>query len=434
MPVGAGVAETSAVPPRSSDFDDDAPELAADYGEAEYMLAGTACTYAGPATGPATVVGDGHAYVTRVLVRYPKELSRFSGRAVVEPFNTTYGVDRDALWLHVGDMLQTEGDAWVGISVRAWSSEQLKRRDPTRYGDIDIGSNDLVWDLLHTIGTLVKQGGEHSPLGHLPVRHVYLGGYSQSAVDTATFAAAFRTVYDGFFPASHAASLTPLTVGEGLPRFEYAPMPAVGAPVVEIQPQSDVDGFSFEDFVNPGSASVRREDSDEVGDRFRLYEIAGAPHAAKIVGCDGNGSSFPMSAFVRAALRNLFRWAEDDIAPPKAPRIALSVDDVVAEAAVDRFGNAIGGVPSPFLDVPIARYEAHSTPGPLCKLAGREVALPYEVLSGRYGGVETYLAEFTISLDAAIDAGFLLADDRAALLEAQTAKAHAAFAQIGAPA
>lgn len=145
-----------------------------------------------------------------------------------------------------------------------------------------------------------------------------------------------------------------------------------------------------------------------------------------------------MSAFVRAALRNLFRWAEDDIAPPRAPRIALRVGtetgQVVAEAAVDRFGNAIGGVPSPFLDVPIARYEAHSTPGPLCALAGREVPLPCEVLAERYGDVHTYLAEFTISLDEIVAAGFLLQDDRAALLEAQTAKAHAVFARLTAPA
>ena len=39
-----------------------------------------------------------------------------------------------------------------------------------------------------------------------------------------------------------------------------------------------------------------------------------------------------------------------------------------------------------------------------------------------------YLAEFTRSLDATIDTGFLLEDDRAELLAAQTAKAQAAFA------
>jgi hypothetical protein len=438
VPPGAGVPETSAA--RSpSEFDEALPKFSDEYTEAEYLLSGTASSYAGPATGPPTVVSSGHRYVTRVLARYPKQSTRFSGRVVIEPFNTTYCIDLDALWWHVATLLQAQGDAWIGISERAWSAAELKRRDPQRYADIDIPSNDLAWDMLRAIGTLVKQGGEHSPLRHLPVRHVYLGAYSQSGVDTATFAMAFgaltrttdgRPAYDGFFPASHAASLTPLAVGEGLPRFECAPIPPVGVPVIEVQPQSDVEGFSFDEFVNPGSASVRREDSDAAEDRFRLYEIAGAPHAAKIVGCDGNGSSFPTSAFIRAALRHLFRWAEDNIAPPKAPRIALAIDEAVAEAAVDRFGNALGGVPSPFLDVPIARYEAHSAPGPVCKLAGREALLPYEVLADRYGDVQTYLAEFTISLDATIEAGFLLEDDRAALLEAQTAKARAAFGAI----
>jgi hypothetical protein len=308
-----GVPETSATRP-PSEFDETLPEFAADYTESEHLLAGTANTYQGPATGPATIASTGHRYVTRILVRYP-EARRFSGRVLVEPFNTTYGVDRDALWLHVAGLLQAQGDAWVGISVRAWSAAELQRRDPQRYADVDIPSNDLVWDLLRKVGELVKRGGEHSPLHHLPVRHAYLGGYSQSGVDAATFAAAFGAIYDGYFPACHAASLTPLAVGEGLPRFEYAPMPAVGVPVVEIQPQSDVEGFRFDEFVNPGSASVRREDSDAAGDRFRLYEIAGAPHAARIAGCDGDGSSFPMSAFVRAALRNMFRWAEDGVTP-----------------------------------------------------------------------------------------------------------------------
>jgi hypothetical protein len=42
--------------------------------------------------------------------------------------------------------------------------------------------------------------------------------------------------------------------------------------------------------------------------------------------------------------------------------------------------------------------------------------------------VGTYLAEFTISLDATIRAGFLLESDRTEIMEDQTAKAKAAFA------
>lgn len=437
IPRGSGVPETSATRPPTG-FDEGLPKFSERYTEVEYLLAGTAKCYDGPAIGPPTVVSDGHRYATRVLARYPKNPADFSGRVLIEPFNTTLAIDRDALWMHVGGLLQRQGDAWIGITDRALSATELRRYDAQRYADVEIPTNDIAWDLLRAIGTVVKEGGADSPLHHLPVRHVYLGGYSQSGVDTATFAAAFgaltrtsdgRPAYDGFFPACHAASLAALAMGgEGLPRFEYAALPPAGVPVIEVQPQSDVEGFSVEGFTNPGSATVRREDSEADGDRFRLYEIAGAPHAAKILGCDGS-SSYPMAAFVRVALRHLFRWAEDGVAPPKAPRIALSIDDVVSEAAVDRLGNPIGGVPSPFLDVPITRYAAHSTPGPLCKLAGREMPFPHEVLADRYGDVQSYLAEFTASLDATIRAGFLLEDDRAELLEAQTAMAHEAFAR-----
>ena len=52
---------------------------------------------------------------------------------------------------------------------------------------------------------------------------------------------------------------------------------------------------------------------------------------------------------------------------------------------------------------------------------------PHQVLANPYGDPQTYLAEFTVSLDKIIEARFLLEDDRAAILEAQTVKAQAAF-------
>ena len=185
MTAATGVPETSANRP-PSEFDEALPEFSDDYTEIEYLLSGIANTYTGPITGPA------HGGQPRASLCHPgfgplsRQLARFSGRVVIEPFNTTYGVDRDALWLHVATLLQAQGDAWIGISVRAWSSEELKRRDSQRYAEVDIVSNDLVWDLLRAIGTLVKLGNQHSPLRDLPVGHVYLGGYSQSALDTAT--------------------------------------------------------------------------------------------------------------------------------------------------------------------------------------------------------------------------------------------------------
>lgn len=444
VPDGAGVPQASARARRSSD-PEDGPPLARNYEEVEYLLAGSAVTYSGPATGPVSASGAPRHYVTRVLVRYPQIPNSFSGRVVIEPFNTSAYHEKDVLWAHVGTLLQAQGDAWIGVTTRASAGSALQQQDLARYVDLHLPSNDLTWDVLGQLGRLVKNGGHHSPLAHLTVRRCYLGGYSQSGCDVGTFATVFShgarmddasAVYDGYFPAAHAASLTPIATGtEWMPVFECAPSGPAARPVVQIETQSDVEGFSAElgpemVFTNPGGATVRRDDSDLPDDRYRLYEIAGAPHHSPAEGCDGPRSTFPTSAFVRAALANLFRWAEDDISPPTAPRITITNIAAVSSADVDSCGNALGGVRSPFLDVPIARYEAHSTPGPVAQLAGREIVLPHQELVNRHRTVQAYLAEFSASLDATISAGFLLELDRAAILQAETAKAHAAFSSV----
>jgi Alpha/beta hydrolase domain len=284
-------------------------------------------------------------------------------------------------------------------------------------------------------------GGQSSPLRDFTVHRVYLGGYSQSAVDIATFAMTFNAsarlpdgsaVFDGYFPAAHAASCAAVASGaEWRPPMEYVPMTGIDAPVIEMQPQSDVEGFSAQlgsvSIVNPGSASVRRPDSDFRRARYRLYEVAGAPHVARLDGCEGPGSSFPTSAFTRAALSLLFQWAEEGVVPPRAPRISMLNQGPVSESRLDEHGNPLGGVRSPHLDVPLARYEAHSAPGPMCQLVGRETPLPLETLVAKYRDVNRYLDEFTAALDAAVHARYILPADRGPILHDVTATAREAF-------
>lgn len=417
------------------------PALADGYSECEYLLSGAANTYAGPATGPVAVVSVGNRYVTRILVRHPTNSADFSGRVVVEPFNTSFGLDRDALWARVGDLIQAEGDAWVGVTTRAAGAAELRKLDSARYGELDFPSNEFAWDALRDLGVLIKNGDGPSPLALFAVRRVYLGGYSQSAVDVATFAMAFNAtarlpdgsaIYDGYFPAARAASCAAIASGaQWRPAMEYSSMRGVDVPVIEVQPQSDVEGFRAElggaEFVNPGSASVRRPDSDFKSDRYRLYEIAGAPHVARLAGCEGSGSGFPTSVFVRAALRLLFDWVEDSVPAPRAPRILVHMDGPVSAALLDQHGNARGGVRSPYLDAPLATYEAHSNPGPMCQLAGRETLLPREALVARYGEPDQYTSEFTAALDAAIGTGFILPTDRKRILQHAADQAREAF-------
>jgi hypothetical protein len=302
--------------------------------------------------------------------------------------------------------------------------------------------NDYAWDILRQVGRLVKEGGEQSPLGALDVSALYMGGYSQSGVDTAAFLSAFHAItrhddgspiYDGYLPTAHAASLTRLQSGHAtLPKFEFTPMAPVDVPVIDLETQTDVQGFDVKllwiaFYRNHGGATVRRDDSDEQADLFRLYEIPGAPHVGKGEGCDGNGSSFPVHYFVRAAAERLFAWAEAGIVPPRAGRIEMEVLDVVSKADEDAFGNAIGGVRSPFVDVPLADYDVHTGGGLTCPLVGNETPLPSDVLARRYPSLEAYMEGFTRSLDATIEAGFLTAHDRAAILDEARASATAAL-------
>ena len=433
VPEGGGVPQSGA------------EELPTGYVEAEYLLSGIAGTYRGEPNEPATPTGRELDYTTRVIVRTPSDPAAFSGRVVVEPFNTSGGADRDVIWLMTDQMLAEAGDAWVGVTVRTNSGILMQDFDPERYAEVDVPVNDVGWDILGQVGGLLKEGGEASPLGDALAEQVYLAGYSQSGLDTATFLGAIggttlmedgTPVYDGYLPAARSASLTPLRSGtDFVPTLVYEPMGPAAVPVVDLETQSDVQGFDAEAlpgvrYTSPGGAEVRQDDSDEPDDLYRLYEVAGMPHGSGGgTGCDGPPSNFPNLYFVRAALGQLFAWAETGEPAPEAERLELSGQDgVVWTAAVDDVGNAVGGVRSPFVDVPLVRYEAQAGPGALCKLRGNEFPLDAATLAGLYDSPEDYLEQFTTALDATIGSGFLREADREELLDLAAEGAQQAFA------
>jgi hypothetical protein len=453
MPAGAGT------PQRSATIAEARQPLPADYTESEYLVSGDAAEYTGPATGPATVATEGHPFATRVLVRAPADPADFSGRVWLEPFNTSGGGELDAIWSSLAPLIIDEGDAWIGVTVRASQTQRLQTFDAARYAGVALTNNDHGWDVLRSVGTLVKLNDEQSPLADYDVGHLYMAGYSQSAVDAATFAGAFNpttrlgdgsSVYDGYFLGSHSANLSPLTSGTSIiPKFEREPLPPVDVPVIDFESQSDAEGFAVDvptaiardaglagadtatgdtiPYVNSGGISVRQPNTDDDDDHLYLIEVAGAPHGSGNGGDCPAGSSFPTSYFTRAAAALLVAWAEDGVTPPDAPRLELAVEDDVSVAATDEIGNAKGGVRSPYVDVPLARYEVHQ-PGTSCRSVGVETPLPKDELVRRYVDVVGYMAEFTKSLDDTIDAGYLLELDRQRILEEQQARASELFA------
>ena len=108
-----------------------AEELPEGYVEVEYLLSGVAGTYSGPPDRPATPTGEELHYTTRLLVRTPEDPAAFSGRVVVEPFNTSGGADADVIWRMIGPMLAESGDVWVGVTVRTNSGILMQDFDAT---------------------------------------------------------------------------------------------------------------------------------------------------------------------------------------------------------------------------------------------------------------------------------------------------------------
>jgi hypothetical protein len=87
IPAGQGAPEASARV--TSPSTGTQPTLAPGYTEKELLVSGVADTYTGPAVGPAKPDHKSIPYTTRILLRYPTNPSRFSGRVLLEPFNTS---------------------------------------------------------------------------------------------------------------------------------------------------------------------------------------------------------------------------------------------------------------------------------------------------------------------------------------------------------
>lgn len=421
------------------------PRLAeAGYVEHEYVAAGTATSYA--ATGPLAGDGrwafarDGRApYRTRVLARYPADPARFSGTVVVEWLNVSGGIDANPDYASLEEELLRQGHAWVGVSAQligveggpvlvaapgaeALAGKGLKRIDPARYGSLAHPGDGFSFDIFTQVARTLRRDG--SGLGGLRPQRVLAAGESQSAIALVTYYNGVQPLtgaFDGFFVHSRAAFGLPL-VGPG----EYADLVAglsmpptifrtdLDAPLLELQAESDVTGVL-------NSVAARQADSDV----FRLWEVAGTAHAdahllgpiAAAIDCGAPINDGPLHVVAKAALRGLDQWLRTGAPPPEAPRLELT-DGAPPAILRDADGIAVGGIRTPPVDVPVAVLSG--IPGPktdlICLLLGSTTPLPAERLAALYASRADYEQRYAADADAAIAAGFALAEDRDALL------------------
>ncbi|HVK98444.1 MAG TPA: alpha/beta hydrolase domain-containing protein, partial [Dongiaceae bacterium] len=285
--------------------------------------------------------------------------------------------------------------------------------------------------------------------------YVIAAGQSQSAHRLITFANAFGKstgVFDGYFIHSRLGKGIPELGGGGSAPISQSPQADVIPPeVVRIREDLGIPVMNLQaetDQITLGALSSRQDDSEY----FRLWEMAGASHADVYVSgtglsdsgnnlsaatvrlkktaipvfniCNEYINSAPQHHFIaKAAMRALNSWIVDGIAPPTFPRLEINATGDGFET--DEHGNALGGIRTPYVDVPTAKLSglnnaARKGDG-LCFLFGSTQMLDDATLYSLYPTHDDYVAAVTTSTDDAVNAGALLSEDAKLVIAAAKA-------------
>ncbi len=406
---GNGIALTAARP---------GPDLAAlGWTEIEYAASGIARAL-DPVHGEA-------AFSTRVVVRRPPAAAA-SGSLVVEWLNVSSGADAAPDWTYLAGELVRRGHAWVGVSaqfngveggsatvaVEGAVLQGLKAVDPARYAGLHHPGDAYCYGIFtETARAVADLTGADRTLAI---------GQSQSAYTLTTYlnhAQADDGFFDGFLVHSRGDVEAPLgEPGCGIDllaaRAGGVPTPIrddVDVPVIVLEAEGDLLGR-----INYRPA--RQSD----GPLLRVWEVAGAAHAdlfqigefEAFLGCPDPVNRGQHAYVARAALHHLEQWVRDGTPAPHAEPLAIEGGDFVR----DDLGIVLGGVRTPVVDAPADVVLGDAGPGAsvICGLFGRTLPLPSGV--ERWLRYDAYLSAYEKATANAIAAGFLLAEDREAVL------------------
>jgi hypothetical protein len=275
----------------------------------------------------------------------------------------------------------------------------LTEHNEARYEGINVAGNQ-VSEILAQVGAMIKEEGNDSPLSGLEVRNMILAGTSATAGILIRYLPGhmvYRTpgmelIYDGFMPTSNGSAIQ-----------------RVDVPLIHVPTMTETSG----------GATPIRQDSEEPGDQYRVFEFAGMAHVDtrdsvrfKPDPCRFPISTYPLQAYMAVALHHLFEWVDKGTIPPRAPRILVDRDasNDGSLMSLDEHGNAIGGIRSPYVDVPttklgvrneganplISNASAYIAAGGLpaanqmCGLGGYEMAMSDDQLRALYGDKASY--------------------------------------------
>ena len=195
-----------------------------------------------------------------------------------------------------------------------------------------------------------------------------------------------------------------------------APMMVVDVPTVHMPTMTEANSASA------AGIGYRRPDSDDPATRYRLYEVAGMAHSNSrdTIVCNPNPCSLPVSDFpwggaVAMGLQHLVEWADRGMVPPRAEPIGFdnNTSNDGSRLALDGHGNVKGGVPSTYVDVPVAQYgvpNAGATPAANfnCSIAGWRIPFNEDTLRDLYNNKGSYISRLNRRLMELVREGWVL--------------------------
>jgi Alpha/beta hydrolase domain len=332
----------------------------------------------------------------------------------------------------VGVSAQTVGIYGSENSLAA--SLALKNADPVRYGPLNHPGDQYSYDIYSQAGMAVWRSPD-VVLGGLQPQRVIAIGESQSAFRLTTYlnaVAPTADVYDGYLVHSRGATGAPLAEGVQMPDPTLI-RDDLTVPVLNFSSETDLVGDRL------GYARARQPDTD----LFRGWEAAGTAHAdaynlgigdvddgsgaadaelfaameappaevyGGIISCATPINTGPHTYVLRTAVSDLDRWIRTGEPPRSMPQLELAADGSIAR---DPLGNALGGIRTPQVDVPIASLSGVGQTGSrFCGLFGTTVPLTTpQVVPAVAADHDDFVTRWTAALSAAVDAGAVLPAD-----------------------
>lgn len=447
------------------------------YVQEEFFVSGTANAYVNvnelQPDGFWQVQADTRAnYRTRAVVIRPIDAADFNGTVLVEWLNVSAGFDSAPDWGMLHTELIRSGYAWVGLSAQEVGVTSLLDGSAAqlvgivagdRYASLSHPGDGYSYDIYSQVGQALRTPGATPLLGDLAAQTILAAGESQSAGRLMTYInalAPIHGIYDGYFVHSRTTGSSPLQGGifdATIATPEVVRVRTdIDKPVMMLQTETDL-------FVL-GSYPSNQPDFDN----FRLWEVAGTAHAdlytfldnrfdigdnpaiaavvenkapiPGIIDCPVPVNAGPQHFVAKAAVHALNEWVVNGVAPPTAERLAVSGEPPAFE--LDALGNVLGGIRTPYVDVPIAILSGEGQPEfvfdpenpeldvesvDFCFLSGTTELFDAATLGSLYESNADYIERLNASADEAVAGGFLLAPD------AQLIKDNAARSDIFAP-